>query len=195
MLQKAVFEQFHSSGLCKQCTTFSQHRHTVGPSMLQCVEDSDNEYQQESALVLKRVNDTRWCARADASKAVSEGYSSFQKASQVIDEDMKQKLQVIHEAKCLLNDLSKKEILITAGFWAVILSRINGVNKYLQTKSIELQTSVNLLKSLLDFLNSQREMIDEYERKANEKIDSQYIDECRRARIRKRHCDAENVVL
>ena len=41
-------------------------------------------------------------------------------------------------------------------------------------------------------------MFDEYERKANEKIDSQYTDECRRVRIRKRQFDdgdPENGVL
>ena len=37
-------------------------------------------------------------------------------------------------------------------------------------------------------------MFDEYERKANEKIDSQYTDECRRVRIRKRYYDDSDVL-
>ncbi|GFQ99368.1 hypothetical protein TNCT_82501 [Trichonephila clavata] len=96
--------------------------------------------------------------------ALSKGYSNFQKALQVIAEDMTQKLKIIHEAKCLL-----KDIIIMVGFWAVVLNWINGVNKYLQVKSIELQTVL-------------REMFYEYER--DEKVDSQYMDECRRVRIK-----------
>ncbi|GFR15392.1 hypothetical protein TNCT_267991 [Trichonephila clavata] len=68
--------------------------------MLQYVEDSE-----DSELVVKRVNGTRWCVRADATMTLSKGYSSFQQVLQVICEDMTQKLQVIHEAKCLLKDL------------------------------------------------------------------------------------------
>ncbi|GFQ89516.1 hypothetical protein TNCT_103321 [Trichonephila clavata] len=51
---------------------------------------------------------------------LSKDYSSFQKASQFIAEDMTQKLQVIHEAKCLLKDLSKKENIVMAEFGAVV---------------------------------------------------------------------------
>ncbi|GFQ67395.1 uncharacterized protein TNCT_718171 [Trichonephila clavata] len=102
--------------------------------MLQYIEDS-----KDSELDITNVNDTRWCARADAAMALSVGYSSFQKVLQVIAEDVNQKLQEIHEAKCLLKDFSKKENM--AGFWAVVLNRINGVNKSLQMKSIELETS------------------------------------------------------
>ncbi|GFQ91165.1 uncharacterized protein TNCT_286361 [Trichonephila clavata] len=92
--------------------------------MLLHVEDS-----KDYDLVVKRINDTRWCARVDATMTLSIGDSSFQKALHVIAEDMTLKLQVIHEAKCFLNDLSKKENMINASFWAVVLNRINGVNK------------------------------------------------------------------
>ncbi|GFR16025.1 uncharacterized protein TNCT_100261, partial [Trichonephila clavata] len=85
-----------------------------------------------------------------------------------------------------------------AVFWAAILNRINGVSISLQKKTIELRTAVDLLKSLLDFLISQRELFDDYETKANEKTDSQYSDENQRVRKRKRHHDdgpAKEVVL
>lgn len=173
----------------------STHRWTV---MLEHLEDKDGERHQNSTLVLKRATGTRWSARADAIKALSYGYSSFQTALQVIAEDVNQKPDTKNEATCLLNDLSKKENVIMAGFWAAILDRINGVSKSLQKETIELQTAVDLLKSLLDFLTSQREMFDDYEKKANEKSEAQYTDESRRLRVRKRHHndgDAEEVVL
>ena len=141
---------------------------------------------------------TRWCERADAAKALSYGYSSFQKALSVIAEDVKQKPETIHEAKCLLQDLSRKETAVMSVFWAVILERINAVSKSLQKETIELQTAVNMLQSLSDFLTSQRDLFDEYEEKANEKVEAQYSDDCNRFRKRKRHHadgDAEEVVL
>lgn len=94
--------------------------------------------------------------------------------------------------------MSKKETVIMADFWAVILERINGVSKSLQSETIDLQTAVDLLKSLLNFLTIQREMFDDYERKANEKTDAQYSDETKRRHVRKRHHDdgdAEEIVL
>ncbi|KAL4719164.1 hypothetical protein ACJJTC_014022 [Scirpophaga incertulas] len=146
----------------------------------------------------RHVSDTRWCARADATKALATGYNSFQKALQSIASDETQTSQAIHEAKCLLNDLRKKENAVMAVFWAAILDRINGVSISLQKKTIELRTAVDLLKSLLDFLISQRDLFDDYETKANEKSDTQYSDENQRERKRKRHHDdgsAEEVVL
>ncbi|GFW74224.1 TTF-type domain-containing protein [Trichonephila clavipes] len=108
------------------------------------------QYVEDFELVVKRVNNTR-CARADATMALFKAYR-FQKALQVVVEDMTQKLQVIHEVKCLLIDFSNKEN-IRAGLRAVVLNRIKGVNKSLQMKSIKLQTALNLLKSLLKLLD------------------------------------------
>ena len=139
---------------------------------------------------------TRWCARADATKAL---YSSFQKALSVMASDAKQKPETIHEANCLLKDLSKKETAVMSVFWAVILERINAVSKSLQNETIELKVAINLLKSLSEFLKSQRDLFDEYEEKASRIVDeTQYSDKLNRVRKRKRHDDdsgAEEVVL
>ena len=138
---------------------------------------------------------TRWCERADATKALSYDYSSFQKALSV-----KQKPETIYEAKCLLQVLSKKETAVMSVFWAVILERFDAVSKSLQKETIELHTAVNMFKSLSDFLTSQRDLFDKYEEKANEKVKAQYSDDCNRLRKRKQHHadgdgDAEEVVL
>ena len=97
----------------------------------------------------------------------------------------------------MLQDLSKKETVVMSVFWAVILERFDAVNKSLQKETIELQTAVNMLKPLSDFLTSQKDLFDEYEEKANEKVKAQYSDDCK-LRKRKRHHadgDAEEVVL
>ena len=121
----------------------STHRWAV---MCECLQQ-----QAVSALVLKRATGTRWCARADATKALYNGYSSFQKALTFMASDAKQKPETIHEAKCLLKDLSKKETAVMSVFWAVILEKINAVSKSLQNETIELKVAINLLKSLSEF--------------------------------------------
>ena len=59
--------------------------------------------------------------------------------------------------------------------------------------------AINLLKSLSEFLKSQRDLFDEYEEKASRIVDeTQYSDELNRVRKRKRHDDdsgTEEVVL
>lgn len=62
----------------------------------------------------------------------------------------------------------------------LIFTDINGVSLSVQKSSIELRTAVDLLKYLLDFLLSQRELFDDYEIKANEKANLQYSDERQR---------------
>ena len=98
--------------------------------------------------------------------------------------DAKQKPETIHEAKCLLKDLSKKETAVMSVFWAVILERINAVSKSLQNETIELKVAINQLKSLSEFLKSQRDLFDEYEEKASRIVDeTQYSDELKRVLI------------
>ena len=99
-------------GLVQAMYTFflaSTYRWTF---MLENLQNKDGEREQNSTLVLKRTTSTRWSARADAIKALSHGYSRFQRALQVMAEDVNQKPETIHEANCLLNGLSKKENVI-----------------------------------------------------------------------------------
>ncbi|GBO12930.1 hypothetical protein AVEN_96129-1 [Araneus ventricosus] len=79
--------------------------------MLAHLEKKDDKRGQDPSLVLKKVSVTRWFASADAIKALSEGYSSFQRALKAIAGDNKKKPEMVHEAKCLLNDLEKKKVL------------------------------------------------------------------------------------
>ncbi|GFS47702.1 hypothetical protein TNIN_193271 [Trichonephila inaurata madagascariensis] len=87
---------------------FSQYRHTSRRIMLQCVEGN-----KDSELVVRRTNDTRWRARVNVTMALSKSYSSFQKVLQVIAEEMTQKLQVIHKAKYILKDLSRRKKILS----------------------------------------------------------------------------------
>ena len=83
----------------------------------------------------------------DATKSLNQSYRNFKNALDEVATDGNQKPETIHEAKCLLNDLSKKENVIMTEFWSVILDRINEVSKSLQKESVELETAFSLLKS------------------------------------------------
>jgi len=138
-------------GLIQEMYTFfsaSTYRWAV---MLEYLQNNDDEYQNGSKLVLKRLTDTRWSARAVATKALSQSYNCFQKALQFIVKDTNQTQETIYEAKCLLKGLSKKENIIMAILWSEVLDRINVVRKSLQKETIELHTAIDLLKSLLNF--------------------------------------------
>ena len=91
-------------GLVQKLFNFFSASTTRWAIMSKCLEN-----EAGSGLFLKRVTGTRWCERADATKALSYGYSSFEKALSVIAENVKQNPETIHEAKCLLQNLSKKE--------------------------------------------------------------------------------------
>ena len=155
-------------GLVQKLFNFFSASTTRGAIMFKCLEN-----EAGSGLFLKRVTGTRWCQRADATKALSYSYSSFQKALSVIAKDVKQNPETIHKSKCLLQDLSKKKTAVMSVFWTVILERFDALSKSLQKEKIELQMAVNMLKSLSDFLTSQRDLFDEYEEKANEKVKAQ----------------------
>ena len=71
-------------------------------------------------------------------------------------------------------------------FWPAVLERINGVSTSLRKPIIDLRTAVDLLKSLLDFLLSQRELFENNEMKVNEKTYTEYSDENHRARKEKK---------
>ena len=61
----------------------------------------------QSTLVVKKVSDTRWSARSDATKALSKGYRCFQEALKFISEDGNQKTDTHYEAITILKHLSK----------------------------------------------------------------------------------------
>lgn len=62
----------------------STHRWAI---MIKCLGQIDQSDMAKHELVLKKVNDTRWSARADETKALSKGYSTIQKTLQTIAGD------------------------------------------------------------------------------------------------------------
>ncbi|EFA11766.1 hypothetical protein TcasGA2_TC005197 [Tribolium castaneum] len=88
-------------------------------------------------LVSKRINTTRWSARADACKAFHLGYNSFRRTLQQISEDPLQTMSTKVEANGILKKLNELETGILTSFWTEILLGFDKVNKSLQGRDVD----------------------------------------------------------
>ncbi|XP_051165718.1 uncharacterized protein LOC127284365 [Leptopilina boulardi] len=112
---------------------------------------------------LKKLSDTRWSYRADATKALVHGYKPIQDALDEIYNDVEQKSIVRNEAFGLLQKMAKLETAIYTKFWHDMLERFNSTNEILQSSTMILCTAVNCLKSLKTFVESKRDAFETYE--------------------------------
>lgn len=119
-----------------------------------------------SFYVPKNLNETRWSCRADATKAIVNGYDKIKLALAHICEDEEQKDVVKIEANKLLKKMNSIEIAFYALFWNDILERFNATNKILQDSKMVLCSAVVALKSLKLFVKSKRNTFEKYEEKA-----------------------------
>jgi len=124
---------------------------------------------------------------------LSKGYIYFQEALKLISENVNQKVDTRYEAKAILKQLSKLETVLLADFWAVILERFNQVSKSLQHETLELQSAIKLLTSLLEFLMSLRNQFEVFENKAKNKVENtEYHDEQKREHMRRKQINDGN---
>ncbi|XP_065662727.1 uncharacterized protein LOC136085354 [Hydra vulgaris] len=105
---------------------------------------------------LKRLSDTRWSCRSDASKSLVENFDGIHAALCHKAEDTEEKSGTRHEALCLLNKITKLEFAFMAVLWHHILKRFNAVSKFLQKVELDLHTASNMLLSLIDFVKNLR---------------------------------------
>ncbi|XP_043483534.1 uncharacterized protein LOC122511996 [Leptopilina heterotoma] len=137
--------------------TNSTARHKILIEKLSSSKTKGNFY------TLKKLSDTRWSCRADATKALAYGYKPIQDSLAQIYDDVEQKSIVRNEALGLLQKMSKLETTIYIKFWHDILERFNSTNKILQSSTMILSTAVNGLKSLKTFVESKRDSFETYE--------------------------------
>ena len=127
------------------------------------------EYLEGEKRVLKCLSDTRWSARAEATKALSEGYDNIRAVLLHIVQDPEQRADTQQEANGLHVSLSYMDTVFMAVFWNIILERFNRVSMALQSAEIELGTAVKLLQSLQDFVSELRGNFDAIEMRAKQK--------------------------
>lgn len=124
---------------------------------------------QLSVSVPKRINTTRWSCRADATKALSQGYLQFIEALDQITDDIDELADVRCKARGLSERMCQLETGIYTVFWNDILERVNATSKMLQDPQLDPNSAVAAVKSLKTFVESKRHCFKEYEKEGIDK--------------------------
>lgn len=120
--------------------------------------------KQRSITIPKRINTTRWSCRADATKAMAQGYSQFMEALDEIADDTDEQADVRCRAHGLSQRLGHLETGIYTVFWNEILERVNATSKLLQDPGLDINSAVVMINSLKVFIESKRDSFEDYEK-------------------------------
>lgn len=131
-------------------------------------------------LSLKSSSQTRWSANANATKALTLGYSEITKILFEMSNDMNEKANTRNEAKHILNQLRTREMAIMIVTWNCILQRINLTSKTIQSSTTNISIIVPLYNSLFDFIQNVRENFEIYENESYLIIEKQIDYKCKR---------------
>lgn len=112
--------------------------------------------------VPKRLSDTRWSAHSDATRALVDGYSEIMDVLDEIANDEQLNSETRNTAETLHQTMCTLEIGFYAGFWSTVLGRFDRTSKTLQSQATDLNTAVQLLKSLASFVQSLRDQFDTF---------------------------------
>ncbi|XP_065679772.1 zinc finger MYM-type protein 1-like [Hydra vulgaris] len=137
---------------------------------------------------LKKLSDTRWSARSDASISLNKNWIEIINALSFIKDDKTEKSITKSEANGLYLKLDSLETAIMATLWGDILERFNKTSKQLQSVEIDLETVVSLYESLIRYVLDLRSMFDIYEERAINKSGHKTY---RKIRKRKRKLTAD----
>ncbi|XP_076806126.1 zinc finger MYM-type protein 1-like [Clavelina lepadiformis] len=141
-------------------------------------------------LTLKGLSGTRWCERADAVKALVEGWKSIQEVLDELAADKEQKADTRNQADGFSRRMDELETAVMATAWNDILCRLKSTSISLQDPTVSLNTATSLLASMVDTIQFARDRFDVYEQMAIEKVPhGEYKAEERRGRKRKRMPD------
>ncbi|KAJ8020609.1 hypothetical protein HOLleu_40245 [Holothuria leucospilota] len=110
---------------------------------------------QEGLQVPKRLSDSQWSTHHYATKALLNGYYAIMGVLDELANDALQKGDVRNTAYTY-QSMCKLEIGFYAIFWSTVLERFNSTRKSLQSESFDLNTTVELLQTLLAFVESLR---------------------------------------
>ena len=139
---------------------------------------------------VKRMSDTRWSARADATEALVKGYDEINAALEEIADDVDQKAEGRQEARGLAAYMNRLETGILAALWNSILHRVHGCSQALQSSNQDLNTAVAIYESLIEYVEKLRIRFEEFKTKRGELSEcDHYTEEVKRVRQRNRRND------
>lgn len=147
----------------------------------------------KSGLIVKSLSQTRWCARADAVKALLMSYTEIKTALAELSDDNTQNQITRQEAKNLCNKMNEFDTAVMTIIWHTLLARFNATNLALQKANIDILSVVKLYDSLLNFILTTRDNYGEMEKLAKELVSThEYVSEKSRSRVRKGMFDEQN---
>ena len=151
----------------------------------------NDQLSSKSLPTVKRMSDTRWSARADATEALVKGYDEINAALEEIADDVDQKADGRQDARGLAAYMSSLETGILAALWYHILHRFHGSSQFvLQSADQDLNTAVAIYESLVEFIRKLRTRFGEFEAKGKQLSGcDHYREEVRRVRQRNRRYD------
>ena len=142
--------------------------------------------------VVKSMSDTRWSARADATKSL---LLSFQIIKRVLDgmaDDAEQKADCRQQARGLSIVMDKLETGILLVLWDKVLERFQMTSALLQSADQDLNTACSLYESLIGFVQNLRSTFTDIEQKAKNLTEcNQCQQEIKRVRRRNQRYDAQ----
>lgn len=86
------------------------------------------------------MSNTRWSARADATKALVDGYDEICDALVELADDVEQKADAREEASGYVDNMNRLETGILAVLWYHILHRFHGSSQILQSAEQDLNS-------------------------------------------------------
>ena len=144
----------------------------------------NDELTAKGLPTIKRLSDTRWSARTDATKALVHGYGTINAALEALADNTEQKAVTRQEARGLADYMNRLETGMLAAVWNRILDRFHNCSLALQSADQDLNTAVGIYESLIVFTGSLRVRFDEFE--AQGKLLSE-CDDYTHERIRQRN--------
>ena len=100
---------------------------------------------------MKSLSDTRWSARADATKALVDGCNSILNALRDIKNGSEHTHEARHETRVLGNKMDGIETALMAKIWNTMLVRFNKTSKAFQGVDVDLKKWLILLIPLKSF--------------------------------------------
>eukprot|EP00918_Siedleckia_nematoides_P060910 GHVU01132956.1.p1 GENE.GHVU01132956.1~~GHVU01132956.1.p1 ORF type:complete len:470 (+),score=51.20 GHVU01132956.1:601-2010(+) len=139
--------------------------------------------RSKRTLMPKALAELRWSARADAARALVEGYTDIKQCLYDIYDDEAVPAEYRCQAGGYADELSKLENGIMAVLWNVLLRTVDATNKRLQSQRLSFNVAVRLYSSLLAFVRKQRDKFELYESAGTQLSGStEYSASARRAR-------------
>lgn len=118
--------------------------------------------------IVKRMSDTRWSARADATKALLHSFSAIKQVLDDISNNNDQKAECRQQARGLLSTMMKLETGIMVILWDQVLQRFQMTSASLQSSGQDLNTACALYESLHGYIQAMRSTFSDIEQKAKD---------------------------